>query len=267
MVAASKMRKAQESALATRAYADSGQQIMARLRAYLATEGADIQHPLLVKRPVETIVLVVIASDRGLAGGYNANVIKQTLEFLQEHKDKQIRLVTVGRKAQEAFNRLGIELTASFTDFAAKPTSQDIMPIAKLTTAAFLSGECDQVSVIYTKFYSTLRQIAEAKQILPIDLTREKVLDESKTQVDPYIFEPEPNIVLDFIIPRLVEMQLLQTLLDAIASEHSSRMLAMKNATDNAIELIGDLQLTYNSVRQANITREIAEISAGANAI
>lgn len=261
MVAASKMRRAQEAVANTRAYAESGNQIVAHIRQVLASQGKAVSHPLLVDRPVKRIALVVISSDRGLAGAYNGNILKSTLEFLQENKDKQVTIITIGRKIQEALNRLGIEIAASFTDFPGQPVSNDIVPIAKLTIDAFLANECDQVSVIYTRFYSTLRQSAEVTQILPV--TREPRADIELNEVSDYVFEPAPAQVLDYIVPRMVELQLLRTILDSIASEHSSRMLAMKNATDNASDLIADLRLTYNSVRQASITQEIAEISAG----
>ncbi len=263
MVAASKMRRAQEAALGTRAYAEEGQTILARLQAYLAKQSLAFSHPLLVVRPVERIALVVIASDKGLAGGYNSNVIRQALLFLEENKDKQVEVISVGRKAQDNLVRLGITPVASFNDFASRPTSKDILPIAQLTIRAFLNKSCDQVSIISTKFHSTLRQTAEASQLLPVVMTANE--EPTVSQVEPYIFEPAAKTVLETIVPRLVEVQLLQKLLDAIASEHSARMIAMKNATDNASQLLDDLGLTYNSVRQANITREIAEISAGAS--
>lgn len=269
MVAASKMRRAQEAVIGTRAYAEAGRQLMERIQRHLAQEKLPIQHPLLAQRPVRKIALVVISSDRGLAGGYNANVLRQTLQFLEENKDKQVHIVTIGRKIQEALNRLNVPIEASFNNFPGRPVSQDIVPIAKLTIDAFVAGQYDQVVIVYTKFYSTLRQVAEVTQILPIqDVTASSIQTDSSAVdgADNYLFEPQPTTVMNYIVPRLVEMQLLQVILDSIASEHSSRMLAMKNATDNASELIDDLRLTYNSVRQANITREIAEISAGASA-
>ena len=264
MVAASKMRRAQEAVTGTRAYAEKGAEIMHRLQ--LALQGEkQISHPLLTVRPVNRVALVVIASDRGLAGGYNANIAKKALQFLDAHKDKQVSVITIGRKAQDALARAGVPLTASFTNFPDRPVSADILPIARLTIDAFLANEYDQVSAIFTKFYSTLRQVAEEKQILPVTLKAE--VDEAvQESASAYIFEPMPAKVLEYILPRMVEMQLLQTILESNASEHSSRMIAMKNATDNASELLGDLRLTYNSIRQANITQEIAEISAGANA-
>ena len=262
MVAASKMRRAQEAVLATRAYADSGYEILARLQSYLLKLGQDLNQPLLKSRQVQTITLVIISSDRGLAGGYNANILKQTLQFLQANTDKTVKIITVGRKIHENLNRLNIAVEASFTDFPGRPTSQDILPLAKLTIDTFLQAEADQVTIIYTRFYSTLKQIAEQKQLLPVLLEDPA----SEATATDYVFEPTSTKVLGYIVPRMVELQLFQTILDAIASEHSARMLAMKNATDNATQLIDDLRLTYNSVRQASITNEIAEISAGANA-
>lgn len=262
MVAASKMRRAQEAVTSTRAYATAGRQIMERIQRYFAAEKQALSHPLLVQRPVQRIALVVISSDRGLAGAYNGNVVKRALEFLQENQDKQVTIITIGRKAYEALTRLGITVEASFTDFPSRPTSNDIVPVAKLTIEAFLAQSCDQVTVIYTNFHSTLKQVVEAKQILPVVPPTLKT-EANQTDLSNYLFEPKPAEVLNFIVPRMVELQLLQTILDSLASEHSSRMMAMKNATDNASDLIADLRLTYNSVRQASITQEIAEISAG----
>jgi F-type H+-transporting ATPase subunit gamma len=269
MVAASKMRRAQEAVTATRAYAETGLSLMTRLREALSTQGQDgYQHPLLATpSSLRRIVLVVIASDKGLAGGYNSNVTKRTVQFLDAHKDNEVTIITVGRKAEEALSRMGYGLAASFTDFPSRPTAQDLQPIAELSIEAFLAGRCDQVVVIYTKFYSTLRQITETQQILPVTIEAddsEPLPHQPHQPLTAALFEPSPNQVLDFVVPRMVGMQLLQAVLDALASEHSSRMMAMKNATDNATELIGDLRLTYNSARQAAITQEIAEISAGA---
>lgn len=262
MVAASKMRRAQEAVVGTRAYAETGNQIMARIQQAIVGEQKCFSHPLLTVRPVERIALIVIASDRGLAGAYNSNVIRQTTQFLEEHGDKQITVITIGRKIEETLHRLNIQVELSFTNFPDRPNSTDISPIAKATIDKFLTKQVDQVQVIYTRFYSTLKQVAETKQILPIEAPT--VMDEKNSDAASYVFEPDPQHVLDYIVPRLVEMLLMQTILDSIASEHSARMIAMKSATDNASDLIDDLRLTYNSVRQANITREIAEISAGA---
>lgn len=262
MVAASKMRRAQEAVLATRAYSVTGYEIINRIQKALAGEQEKLSHALLETQEVKRVTLIVISSDRGLAGGYNGNVLKRTLQFLDENKDKQITVITIGKKIEEALHRLNVPVELSFTQFSERPVSADLSPIAKASIDKFVAKESDQVAVIYTHFYSTLKQEASLKQILPI-VPLETTQDEPNAA--PYVFEPTPNKVLGYILPRLVETQLLQSVLDSVASEHSSRMLAMKSATDNASELIGDLKLTYNSLRQANITQEIAEISAGAN--
>lgn len=264
MVAASKMRRAQEAVLGTRAYSQAGYEVMRRLRDYAAKE-QHLTHPLLQARPINHSALVVITSDRGLAGAYNSNVMRKALEFLGS-SSALVDVVTIGRKGQEAFARLGIQPVASFTDFPTRPGSNDIVSIAKLTVDGFLEHRYDQVNVVYTKFYSTLRQQPTRQQILPIESASEDESEPGRSSTF-YQFEPEPTVVLGYVVPRLVEMQLLQTLLESIASEHSARMLAMRNATDNASELIEDLQLTYNSVRQANITRELSEIIAGAGGV
>jgi F-type H+-transporting ATPase subunit gamma len=263
MVAASKMRRAQEAVVNTRAYAELGAEIMERLQKRLAEEQTT-SHTLFAQRESNRIILVVITSDKGLAGSYNSNVIKEALAFIKDRSDRSLRIITIGRKGEEALKRAGIPIEASFTEFPNHPTSNDITPIALLTIKAFIDEQCDQVSVIFTQFHSTIKQTAQVKQILP--LTQEISETDHNNETNDYQFEPNPERVLDYVVSRLVEVQLLQTLLESIASEHSARMLAMKNATDNANEMIGDLTLTYNGVRQASITQEIAEISAGANA-
>lgn len=271
MVAASKMRRAQDAVTGTRAYAQAGHQIMARIQQALQGKADQLSIPLLTQRPVQKIALIVISSDRGLAGAYNTNVLKKAVEFLETHQDKQVDLIVIGRKAQEGLARFGYKSVASFVDFPDRPNSTDMRAVAKLSIDAFVAGQYDQVSVVFTKFYSTLKQVAEVQQILPVthedlaEAAAAHMTDESLEQAEDYLFEPEASDVLQYIVPRLIEVQLLQTVLESIASEHSSRMLAMKNATDNASDLIGDLTLTYNGVRQANITQEIAEISAGSN--
>lgn len=266
LVAASKLRRAQAAVMATRAYAVMGQALAARLQSYLSQQQLIRPPALWVKRPVGRIILIVIASDRGLAGAYNSNVLRRSLDFLNHHRDQQVKVVTIGRKAQEGLARAGILLEASFSNFPDRPTSQDILPIARLAVASFTRAECDQISIIYTHYYSTLRQVAAEKILLPIKAEAVEAVDEKYQELTAPLFEPDPAAILNYIGSRLIEIQLLQTILESIVSEHSSRMLAMKNATDNAGDLIDDLQLTYNSVRQASITREIAEISAGSNA-
>lgn len=260
MVAASKMRKAQESATSTRAYAAAGESIVGTVVKYLAKIQDGFTHPLVETRATKHHTLVTISSDKGLAGGYNANVLKQTLSFLEEHEQEKISIVTVGEKIQDGLKRLGREIEYSFSDLPTYLSSSDTLPISKLTTRAFISRETDKVSIIYTKFHSTLRQTTEVKQLLPIVLGQ---TDKEEGSVVSYLFEPSVATVLKYVLPRVVEIQLLQTLLESAASEHSARMLAMKNATDNASELIEDLKLTYNTVRQTNITKEISEIVGG----
>lgn len=263
MVAASKMRRAQEAALATRSYADAAYSILNRAHRSQSTQSKPWTSDLLARRTVNRITLIVISADRGLAGAYNANVIKKTLQFVVENKSKLITIITVGRKVEEALRRANLPIELSFPQFNERPVSSDLSPLAKASLDQFLAHKTDQVSVIYTHFHSTLKQEAVLKQILPIEWVPES--EQDLTNPNPYIFEPTADQVLNYILPRLVEFHLLQTLLDSLASEHSARMLAMKSATDNASDLIADLRLSYNSLRQANITQEIAEISAAAN--
>lgn len=263
MVAASKMQRAQEAAAATRSYAETAGLLISHLKQYLAKSDRPVTHPLLATRSIKKVTLVVISSDRGLAGAYNSNILRQTLDFLQANRDQSIEIITIGRKIRDSLTRLNIPLQASFTEFANRPTSNDILPLAKLTVEPFLSQETDAVSLIYTRFHSTLKQTVETEALLP--LTAGDDLDQTEGEQTPadYLFEPTPETVLAYILPRIVEIKLLRAVLDASASEHSARMIAMKSATDNATDLIADLRLTFNSVRQAAITQEIAEISAG----
>lgn len=263
MVAASKMQRAQEAAGSTRSYAETAGQIIDHVEDFLVKDGQIVFHPLLAVRPIAKVTLVVISSDRGLAGAYNSNILRQTLDFLKINSDKQIDIVTVGRKIRDSLTRLNIPLQASFTDFAGKPTSNDIVPIAKLTIDAFLAEQTDSVTLIYTRFHSTLKQTVETETILPIEPPQKNESTEQPTHELNYLFEPAAEEVLDYILPRIIEVRFLRAILDSVASEHSARMIAMKSATDNATDLIDDLRLTYNSVRQAAITQEIAEISAG----
>jgi F-type H+-transporting ATPase subunit gamma len=266
MVAASKLRRAQEGTLRSRSYAHSAREALARLRLHVAPE----QHPLFAERPVKNQLIILFTSDRGLAGAYNSNVFKALGKLLADTNPvTRCDLMVIGQKGASFAARIKdkITLIGSYIDWPAHPTTLDIRPIAKTALEGFIKGRFDRVTLIYTDFISLLRQSVTAWDLLPIDPARILPKEEADEASGDILFEPSPQEVANFIIPRLVEVQLYQASLEAAASEQSMRMMAMRSASDNATEVIGDLTLTYNGARQAAITQELAEISAGAQAI
>lgn len=287
LVSASKMRKAVSAVLATRPYADSVWNIIGAISKTLDTSG----HPLLRKsEKVNRILAIVIASDRGLAGSYNAQMFRKVGEFLNSYSsfpllDKGglgkvgVDYITVGKKIQNFVKRISQNIIAAFTNLANNPTSLDVRPIASLAVSEFVSGKYDRVYLIYTDFHSALKQVARVKQLLPIEQDEElgetekdvKSLNAKRYTLNAtyheYLFEPNQKQVLDMILPRIVEVQVYQAILEANASEHSARMMAMRSATESATDMIDDLVFTLNQVRQGGITRELAEIAAARAAI
>lgn len=265
MVAATKMRRAQEAAVRAHDYYAAGYEILAHLQRSNLGSPISPLHPLQAERQVNRRVLVAIGSDRGLAGPFNSNIIRLTLDRLREHSASEISVVTIGRKIQEGLRRQGVAVKASFNGLPTNPVSGDISPVAKLTIDSFLVEQADSVEIIYTEFHSTLNQSAVCHQLLPARFQTNNTADSS--YANEYLIEPARPVALDYIVPRMVELQLYLAFLDSAAAEHSARMLAMKSATDNANDMIDDLKLTYNSLRQSAITAEIAEISSGAAAL
>jgi F-type H+-transporting ATPase subunit gamma len=273
MIAASRMRRAQEQALASRPYAAKCWEILI----HLAAQTGNVQqlHPLLTQREtVKDIGIVLITSDRGLAGAYNSNIIRRTLRFMQDNNRNDAKLITVGRKGRDLMIRFGRKVVAEFTDLPPRPSALDIAPIARLAIDGFLSGEFDEVYLAYTDFINTLSQEPTTRLLLPIrpgsieSKVMSEYLDHEKTMsTAEYIYEPDPATLLDTILPRFTELQIYQAMLEARASEESARMVAMRNATENANDLIGDLTLTYNKARQDAITKELLDIAGGAEAL
>lgn len=264
LVAASKLRRAQEAAIGPREYARLAREILTHLRS-LDTETAE-GGALFAERPVKNRAIVMIASDKGLAGAYNSNIVRQTIQELLEDEKKKIKtsLIAVGRQAARAATRLSKqEVLAVYQDLPDKPTANDIRPLLTTLVDLFLEQKVDAVDIIYTKFISTVRQEVQVQRLLPAGFEAEEVSqDIASAQIEPSVDE-----LLQAATMRLLEVQLYQVLHEAAASEHSMRMLAMKNATDNATELVEDLTLEYNTARQAAITQELAEISGGAEAL
>ncbi|OGN81582.1 MAG: ATP synthase F1 subunit gamma [Chloroflexi bacterium GWC2_73_18] len=257
-VAASKLRRAQEATLAARPYSDTLEEVLADLASVLTEE----EHPLLARRSGGRRCIVLLTTDRGLAGSLNTNAIRFALREIVEHGD-DITVITVGRKGRDAMRRARVSLEASFNGFGDRPRFADVLPLARLITDDYLAGTYGRIDLVYSVFVTTLTQRPRLGQLLPI----RPAPDTAGIPGRQFIFEPSPGVVLSQLLPRYVATRLYQAVLEGTASEQSARMVAMKNATENAEELIEDLTLTYNKVRQANITREMIEIATGARAL
>jgi F-type H+-transporting ATPase subunit gamma len=257
-VAASKLKRAQEATLASRPYGHSIDEVIADLAAVLGAEG----HPLLrAPEAGSDRTIVLFTTDRGLAGALNSNLIRFALKEL-ETAGAGTKIITIGKKGRDALSRGGFEIAAAFPGYGDKPTFADVTPLVRLLVDDFLAGRSAGVTLIHPTFISTLTQRPEAVQLLPIRPTT----DTKGIPGNQFLFEPTPAVVLEALLPRYVASRTFQAVLETTACEHSSRMVAMKNATENAGDLIGDLTLTYNKVRQSNITREMIEIASGASA-
>ena len=272
-VSASRVRRAQARVLASRVYAEKAWEILVNVQA--ASKNLPL-HPLLTEREeINRVMVVVITSDRGLAGAYNTNILRVAQRF-ESRLGKPVDYVTVGRKGRDSLARLGANIVASFTDMSAEPKVSDITPIARIAMDAYLDGQADEVLIAYTDFINMLAQRPAVLGWLPLTThtVAEQVAAEYVKDVaavtdgtQNYEYEPSATAVVDEIVPRFTELQLYQALLEAQASEHAARMAAMKNATDNATQLTADLTLQYNKARQAEITAEILDIVGGANAL
>jgi len=256
-VAASKLKRAQDATLSARPYSDKLDEVLADIAAVLSGE----DHPLLAEREGGKRLLVLITTDRGLAGPLNTNTIRFAAREITEYKG-DLAVVTVGRKGRDAMRRAGVPMDAHFAGFGDRPAFADVIPVARLITDDYLAGKIGRVDIVYSRFISTLTQKPESFQLLPITPSE----DSEGIPGNQFIFEPSASAVLEQLLPRYVATRLFQAVLESKASEESSRMVAMKNATENAEELIEDLTLSYNKVRQSNITREMIEIASGANA-
>jgi len=256
-VAASKLRRAQDSTLSARPYSEKIDEVLADVAAVLGSE----DHPLLADPTSRKRLMILITTDRGLAGPLNTNTIRFASREITEHQG-DVAMVTVGRKGRDAMRRAGVPIEAHFAGFGDRPTFADVLPLARLITDDFLTGEYGRIDLVYSRFVSTLSQKPVVDQLLPIEETK----DTEGIPGNQFIFEPSPQAVLQQLLPRYVATRLFHAVLEGRASEESSRMVAMKSATENAEELIDDLTLAYNKVRQSNITREMIEIATGARA-
>lgn len=295
MVAASKMRKAIEAVLKTRTYANLSWETVLHLSRANDGNNGDGLHPLLaVRDSVKKVGIVLITSNRGLCGGFNSAIINKVHDSVKKHMEpgkEQPEFILVGKKGLAVNKYFGYTIAAEFPKVDIISEVREVLPISKMVIGDYLSGRYDKIMVAYTDFVNPAKQIARVKQLLPIDIfapdeylgivgadtrlgldkdfvdkKKDKHLKTAEYEFD-YTFEPSPKEVLDEMIPRLIEVQLFQALLESNASEHSARMTAMHQATDAANDMVDELTLFYNKARQASITAEIAEISAGANAL
>jgi F-type H+-transporting ATPase subunit gamma len=262
LVAASKMRKAQEATQRSALYARTARELLTQLRQLTDVK----RHALFGEREVNGRLVILITGDKGLSGAYNSNVLKSYTELLKEDMEQGIatRTIAVGRKGSQLISRIkGLELAGAYHEFPEQPTSNDLRPIIDTATGMFISGEVDAVDVIYTRYVSSVVQEANTLRLLPAGFTKTKVSDALRLSS----FEPSVEEVLDKATNRLIEAQLYQAILDAVASRYSMQMMAMQSATDNATELVDDLTLEMNKVRQATITQELSEITGGVEAM
>jgi F-type H+-transporting ATPase subunit gamma len=267
LVAASRLRRAQMRVTAARPYAEAMRALMAELGGISPTGGQAL-HPLLVQREVRTVGVLLVTPDRGLAGALNTNIIRRGTELILEEEradGRAVQVVTVGRKGQDFLVRRGRSLLGTFTGIIDRVRYDDVIPIARVIMDSFVNGSVDRALLVYPRFISTLSQRPEVVQLLPIEPPESA--RESRAQRLDYIFEPDPQSILEQLLPRYIEVQIYQAILETAASFFSAQMVAMRNATDNANELVQDLSLTYNKVRQANITREVTEIASAAEAM
>lgn len=298
MVSAFKMRRAIEVVLKTRTYSNLSWQIVLNLSQIKNNDNDKELHPLLMKRKkIKKVGIILITSNRGLCGGFNASIINKVNESIKKYQYEGTKasvdaeFILVGKRGGAIYHQHGHNIVAQFSKLDLASEINEIIPVAKIIIKEYLNKKYDKIMVAYTDFVSISKQIPRVKQLLPIDISeednylgivgrderiginkefikkkKEKYLNKDKFTYE-YVFEPNPREVLDEMIPRLIEVQLFQALLESNASEHSARMSAMNQATEAAGDLVDELKLFYNKARQASITAEIAEISAGANAL
>ncbi len=278
MVSASKMRKAVGRSLASRPYAWRALELLVNI-----SKDRVLTHPLLtVREPVKKVLLIIVAANKGLCGSFNVNVFRFLNEYIKQHTDKQIEVeaVTVGKYAERYAKKLGLPVVGSFIDIQEDVTVEQIRGVSKLVEDEFVGGRYDQVRMIYTNYISVLKNEVVSRGLLPIRPENISLMieqagadddkQEEQEQIESmalYLFEPSEDEVLNLVLPILTEVQLYQALLESQAAEHSARMMAMRNASEAAEDMIKELTLTYNKARQESITKEISEIAAGAEAL
>lgn len=268
MVAAARLRRAQEKANASKPYALKIKEVLSNV----AANAQHVTHPLLeVREQVKKVAYFVISADKGLAGSYNSNLIKEAVKNIGARPSEEIAVVGIGRKINDYLRRREYPTDNQYSGFSERPDYTDAVTIANEMTKKFISGEYDEIYIVYTKFFSAMRQEPTSQKVLPLETPpaqetpeiQEKFADDLRD----YIFEPSAEETLQALIPKYLEITVYTALMQSAASELGARMTAMGSATDNAKELISELTLNYNKVRQAGITREISEIVGGAEAL
>jgi F-type H+-transporting ATPase subunit gamma len=262
MVAASKMRKAQERMQATRPYAEKMRQVIG----HIAKANAQYKHPFMVEREVKRVGYIVVSTDRGLCGGLNANLFKTLIREMKAWKDSgvEIDLCAIGQKGASFFRSYGGNVVAALTHLGDSPSSEKLIGNVKVMLDAFSEGKIDRLYVVSNEFVNTMTQRPTVEQLLPLPESEDE--EEIKNQWE-YLYEPDARQILDGLLPRFIESQVYQGVVENLACEQAARMIAMKSATDNAGDIIGELQLAYNKARQAAITQEISEIVSGAASV
>jgi F-type H+-transporting ATPase subunit gamma len=267
-VSAAKVRKAVQALTATRSYAAKSWQVLTHIT---NQPGTPSLHPLLTPRenPSNALVIVITA-DRGLAGAYNTNVIRYVMQRFDKYH-LPVKYITVGRKGRDILARMGKPILADFSNLPATPKFSAVSAIGRLVVDDFIKEEADEVHLVYTDFINMARQVTNAKKLLPLEINRDQLVTDFGEHHTPaaavYEFEPDQTEILDEMIPRFTALQIYQAILESQASEHAARMVAMRNATDNAKELVGALQMAYNKIRQQAITNDILDIVGGAEAL
>lgn len=273
-VSASRVRKAEQRVRETRPYADKSWQVLRHLS---LQPGRESIHPLLTTREtIKSVMVILISGNRGLAGAYNTNVVRYTLEAFRDFP-AEVQYIAVGRKGRDMLLRRRKQLLAEFSDLPDEPTFADVSAIGRLAVDEFLSLHADQVWLIYTDFVSLLRQVPSSKLLLPFEFEeipigraqpeKEKLVKAEHGPEPTYIYEPSEAALVNTIVPRLTELQVFQAITESLASEHAARMVAMRNATENANELAAALSLDYNKARQKAITSDMLDIAGGAEAL
>lgn len=263
LVAASKMKRAVSSTLASRLYAEYSWEVLNSIK----TGKEEIAHPLFLEREKkgkDNVLLILITSNRGLCGAYNAQVIKKTLALLKSEENANIDIIAVGKKGDTMMRRIGKNIIASFFELPGNISISDIVPISELAVSEYILGRYDKVLIAYTDFVSALSQKPNVRQIIPVSkASLKEAMENIKENNTEYLFEGDREMLIKTLAEKIIRMQIYQVILESNASEQSSRMVAMKNASEAAGEMIDDLTLVFNKARQSNITREISEISAG----
>ncbi len=266
MVSAAKLRKAQDRILQLRPYAGKLSEVLQNVSASL---GTDTANPYAEEREIKRVLIVPITSDRGLCGGFNANVAKATVQLIKEkYAAKQVEILPIGTKGRDFFKRREYTVIAEYADLFTRLSFEDVRVAAEFVIESFLRKEYDAVELVYNEFKNVVTQVVCTEQLLPLAASAvEQEASESKAVANDYIFEPEKEEIISLIIPKSLKITFYKAILESNASEHGARMTAMSKATDNAGELLKELRLTYNRTRQAAITTEILEIVAGAEAL